>query len=71
MIQFERERTPQEFLTDLRAAAQERWGSERLEALQPGLEAAAEALCFLARATLAPLEAEPDFIGGVEREGDV
>ena len=57
-------------MSELRAAAEARWGAERLEALQPGLETAAEAVWQLAEATLGPLEVEPDFIGGIELPGE-
>jgi hypothetical protein len=55
----------EEWQAELRARAEQVWGAERRAALEPQLESAATALWRLAQAPLDPLEAEPDFIGGV------
>jgi hypothetical protein len=65
------ERSKDEWRAELQARAEQVWGEQRLAALEPALDAAAQAVRRLAQAPLEPLEAEPDFIGGaVNRVGE-
>ena len=66
-MSLERERSKDEWNAELRARAEQVWGEERLTALEPALDAAAQAVWRLAQAPLEALEAEPDFIGGARR----
>jgi hypothetical protein len=70
-MRFEQGRSRDELLAELRAAAEQAWGPERLEPLGQALESAAGALWRLAQSPLEPLEAEPDFIGGGTARGEV
>jgi hypothetical protein len=63
-MRFRPGRTRDDFLADLRGEAAAAFGPERVEHLQPALEAAANALWRLAEAPLQALEEEPDFISG-------
>ncbi len=69
-MRFEQGRTRDEFLAELRAAAEQAWGPARLEPLGQALENAAGALWRLAESPLEPLEAEPDFISGSAARGE-
>jgi hypothetical protein len=62
-MSLESGRSKDEWRAELRARAAQHWGEERLPDLEPALESAADAVWRLARASLEPLEAEPDFIG--------
>jgi hypothetical protein len=60
--------TPEAWLAELESRAERAWGPARRAELGPVLEAAAAALCRLARAPLDPLQEEPDFIGGARSD---
>jgi hypothetical protein len=69
-MRFQHGRTREEVLAELRAAAERRWGPERLQSLEPALETAANALSRVGNEPLDLLDAEPDFIARVDRQAE-
>jgi hypothetical protein len=66
-MRLEQGQSREEILTELRTAAEQRWGGARLRELEPELQTAANALWRVAKEPLDLWEAEPDFILGVSR----